>query len=77
MAIFGGFEAALKINFFGILKKFFNQITLNVRKNIGSHLNYGFYENGDMFEKIKFDDFVGIARFFLICLFINLQPQNL
>jgi hypothetical protein len=53
MVVFGGFEAALKINCFGFLKQLPNQITLNVIKNIGSHLNYGFYENGDRFEKMK------------------------
>jgi hypothetical protein len=77
MAFFGGFEAALKINYFGFLKQLPNQITLNERKNIGSHLNHGFYENGDRFEKIKLMILSQLRGFFIICLFINLQPQNL
>jgi hypothetical protein len=43
-----------------------------VRKNIGSHLNYGFYENGDRFEKIKLMILSRLRGFFIICLFINL-----
>ena len=41
-----------------------------------SQLNYDCFENGDRFEKNKIDDFDAITRFFIICLSINLRPQN-